>query len=528
MRRQRLPGVPADRAARADCVRRHRLQHDCRAPRLQPAVPGDHLQHRRLRGGERHQGARLLHQLPESRRLHPRHSAGDRLAGRVPRRRDGSGAHDGVRGEDRTSGAGSGEADRGAGARERNAAYDVARSTRGVHHRRVRVDGDQGRSRVHLPADADREGRQRKDDRGAAPDHRREHRASRPQQQPALHDPAEVLAAGGLPGAGADRRGARCEQQQGRQAGRLRPRHRGRLRVLHHSLFGPCWSVRGTPARQLCAVARQPRPRGGGHRAGRLARRLCGPADPVQRAALLAARRAGADGSRWGRRVGTGRSNRRGGEDSTPGLAASEPPGSLCLTTIPLDLPVVVRRAGRHLLHLDVDRSGRQAVRRRGAAGAAAPLFLLRDAAVRVLHHPDGRPGGDAGDDRPADQEQRADRDAGLRHQPVSLGAAAAALRDPLQRGAVRTAGAGARRFQPRSGPPERDYPRLSDAELRRPEPAVDHRPERRHLPLRVLRSADEPVQPVVDVSPERKQLEAGHADLRQGGGAHQARRRRR
>ena len=37
-----------------------------------------------------------------------------------------------------------------------------------------------------------------------------------------------------------------------------------------------------------------------------------------------------------------------------------------------------------------------------------------------------------------------------------------------------------------------------------------------------------EPVQPALDVSPEREQLEAGLADLREGGGAREARRRRR
>ena len=60
----------------------------------------------------------------------------------------------------------------------------------------------------------------------------------------------------------------------------------------------------------------------------------------------------------------------------------------------------------------------------RGAATTRMllPLLLFPDAAVRLLHHPDGGAGRDAGDDRHADQEQRADRHARLRHQPVSIG----------------------------------------------------------------------------------------------------------
>ena len=56
-----------------------------------------------------------------------------------------------------------------------------------------------------------------------------------------------------------------------------------------------------------------------------------------------------------------------------------------------------------------------------GAAtiGHAAALLLFRDAAVRLLHHPAGGARRHAGDRRPADEEQRAHRHAGLRHQPV-------------------------------------------------------------------------------------------------------------
>ena len=45
-----------------------------------------------------------------------------------------------------------------------------------------------------------------------------------------------------------------------------------------------------------------------------------------------------------------------------------------------------------------------------------------------------------------------------------------------VQRRAVRAAGAGAGRLEPRGGAPERDHPRLPDADVRRPQPPVDRR----------------------------------------------------
>ena len=61
--------------------------------------------------------------------------------------------------------------------------------------------------------------------------------------------------------------------------------------------------------------------------------------------------------------------------------------------------------------------------------GLLLQILLFRDAAIRLPHHPDGGAGGDAGRRRVADQEQRADRDAGVRRQPLSVGGSAAAVR---------------------------------------------------------------------------------------------------
>jgi lipopolysaccharide export LptBFGC system permease protein LptF len=104
----------------------------------------------------------------------------------------------------------------------------------------------------------------------------------------------------------------------------------------------------------------------------------------------------------------------------------------------------------------------------------AAALLLFPDAAVRVLHHPAVGAGRVAGDDRNADQEQRADHHARLRDQPVSIGHPAGAVRRARQPHAVRAAGTRAGGRQPRSGAPQRDHSRLSDADLRNPQSPVD------------------------------------------------------
>ena len=243
--------------------------------------------------------ARVLHQLPEPRDLRPRHPAGHRLARRVPRRRDAARAHDGVRGEVRTAGHRPRQADGRARARERHAAHDVARPARGVRQRRVRVDGAQHERRHDLPARPDREGRQREDDRRTASDRPRERRPSRAEQQPTLHDSAEILAALRLLRPGAHRRGVRRDQQQGGQAGELRPRDGRGVRLLRAALFLARRSSGRPAARRAGPLARQRCPRRRGHRVGDPTRRIGGPAHPADASATL--------GRAPARRLGTGR-----------------------------------------------------------------------------------------------------------------------------------------------------------------------------------------------------------------------------
>ena len=64
-----------------------------------------------------------------------------------------------------------------------------------------------------------------------------------------------------------------------------------------------------------------------------------------------------------------------------------------------------------------------------------------------------------ARDGRPADEEQRADRDARVRHQPVSDGAADGRVRAGRQRDAVRDGRARARHRQPTRRSPEAHHP---------------------------------------------------------------------
>ena len=92
-------------------------------------------------------------------------------------------------------------------------------------------------------------------------------------------------------------------------------------------------------------------------------------------------------------------------------------------------------------------------------------LLLVRDAAVRLLRGPDRRAGGGAGHHRPADAEQRADRHAGLRHQPLPRGRAAARVRGRRQRRALRAREQRARVLEPpRRGAAPRDPDREADA----------------------------------------------------------------
>ena len=81
---------------------------------------------------------------------------------------------------------------------------------------------------------------------------------------------------------------------------------------------------------------------------------------------------------------------------------------------------------GRPVLHLDLPRSLGQVVQGADDACHAARVSRLGDAAVPVLHHRDCSAALGAHHHRPAHEEQRADRHARLRREPLSHGAAAA------------------------------------------------------------------------------------------------------
>ena len=115
---------------------------------------------------------------------------------------------------------------------------------------------------------------------------------------------------------------------------------------------------------------------------------------------------------------------------------------------------------------------------------------VLVDAGVPVLHHRARGAALGAGHRRPADQEQRADRDARVRHQPVSHGAADGGVRARRQRGAVRHGRTRARHGQPARRSAEAHHSHRLAANLRRAQPQVDRRQQRRGVSLPVLRSA--------------------------------------
>ena len=164
-------------------LRRHRLRDDRRAAGRQPDVPRDHLQHHRVRRRERHQAARLLHQLPQPRALRARHPAG-RPAGATcssPTRPSRSTPRcSSPRPDGWCSTAPSAHVEL---VLENGTQHTTSRDQPGrVRRQRLRVDGDQGRSGVDLSADPDRQGRQREDDRGA--------RGRPSAENPAKHQPA--------------------------------------------------------------------------------------------------------------------------------------------------------------------------------------------------------------------------------------------------------------------------------------------------------------------------------------------------
>ena len=137
----------------------------------------------------------------------------------------------------------------------------------------------------------------------------------------------------------------------------------------------------------------------------------------------------------------------------------------------------------------------------------STPQFVYYIIAIAVLlaargHH------------RRADQEQRADRDARLRHQPVPHRGAAAGRGGRRLAGAVRARGAAAGAGQPAGQRAELPDSRAESADLRRPQPQVAHRRGRRALPLPVLQPAAAGAE-----RPDRAALRPGRrrADRRRG-----------
>ena len=127
--------------------------------------------------------------------------------------------------------------------------------------------------------------------------------------------------------------------------------------------------------------------------------------------------------------------------------------------------------AGRHLLHLDVPRSVGQGVQGRRHLGHARHLLRVHHAAVRLLHPAAGRAARRAGHGGRADQEQRARRDEGVRHQPVPRRGADARVRGGRRRAALR-----ARGKHPRARQPARRAPAQHHSQRRAQRRAVSTR----------------------------------------------------
>ena len=167
-------------------------------------------------------------------------------------------------------------------------------------------------------------------------------------------------------------------------------------------------------------------------------------------------------------------------------------PGRLRRTALSARLRADVPRPARHLLHRDVHRPVRQAVQRQRDRHAARPVPVVFVAAVRLLPAAALGPGLDARHRRPADQIQRADRDAGLRHQPVSRRGAGARARIRVERRAVRARGKHPGGVEPSGGTVEAHHARRLAPHVRRDEPPVDRQRRRQALSLLVFRSAPE------------------------------------
>ena len=215
VRRQHLPAAAADRAARRrSAAAATRLRDDRRAAGRQPDVPRDHLQHRRVAAPRATSSrASSFSEFPEPRALRARHAAGRRLARRLPGRHARTPDQTTVYLREAAAGWSSTARSRRCElrARGRHAATRRRRRSRttyegGAFERLVSTSTPRPSSRARRPIKGDNE--------MTIAELRAERSPRTPSAaiagvQPALHDPAEVLDPGRLPGAGADRPRAR-------------------------------------------------------------------------------------------------------------------------------------------------------------------------------------------------------------------------------------------------------------------------------------------------------------------------------
>ena len=147
--------------------------------------------------------------------------------------------------------------------------------------------------------------------------------------------------------------------------------------------------------------------------------------------------------------------------------------------------------AARAVLHLDVHRPLRQDLQGRGGEQDRPPA-PADDAAVRLLRHPDRGTAQRARDVRPAGAQQRADRDEGLRHQPVPHGAVAGRPVSRIQRHPVLARAAPDGDSQPPGGRARRRDSRPQGQEPEHAAAPLGRRPGPHDLLLRQLRPGTE------------------------------------
>ena len=229
--------------------------------------------------------------------------------------------------------------------------------------------------------------------------------------------------------------GARRQQPERRQARQLRARVRRHPRLLRAFVWRPRRCHGRTPQSRLGALDPQ-------HRHGRRRRRCCSPGG--------CDRQTGRSGSAC-RRSGDGRPPRRPHSFPTP---SARRPRIVVLVRVPhLNFPMprmldwyigreylrvflvgVCAFIGIFYISTVIDLADKM-FRGEATTGMLLRYLVLHDAAIPLLRDSDGRPRCHAGHPRRDDEEQRAAGRAGVRHQPVPHGAAAAAVRGSSREG---------------------------------------------------------------------------------------------